>query len=84
MIILRPVDPFDNLGNDGVTALGSYPILVSKIPEVLVLLHDLGVPDNHLLIHMFTLFNHVNVGRLSPGCTTIPGMIEELSNGFLI
>ena len=79
-----PLDPFDNLGNDGIPALGSYPILVSKIPEVPVLLHDLGVPDNHLLIHTFTLFNHMNVGHLSPRCTTVPGIIEELGNGFLI
>ena len=83
-IFLWPVDPFDNLGNDGVTTLGFYPVLVSKISEVLVLLHDLGIPDNHLLIYTFTLFTHMNVGRLRPGCTTIPGVVEELSNGFLI
>ena len=84
MILPRSLDPFDNLGDDGVPTLGSYPILVSKIPEVPVLLHDLGVPDNHLLINRFALFNHMNVGRVSPGYTTILGIIEELGNGFLV
>ena len=84
MIFPQPLDPFDNLGNDRVPALGSYPILVSKIPEVPVLLHDLGVPDDHLLIHTFALFNHINVGHLSPGCTAVLGIIEELGNGFLV
>ena len=39
---------------------------------------------NHLLINTFTLFNHMNVGRVSPGYTTILGIIEELGNGFLV
>ena len=71
-IFLRSVDPLNNTGNDRVTALGSHQILVSKIPEILVLLYYLGVPDNHLLIYTFALFNHVNVGRLIPGSTTVP------------
>ena len=61
-----------------------YPILVSKIPEIPVLLHDLGIPDNHLLIDAFALFNHMDVGHLSPGCTTVPGVIKELGNGFFV
>ena len=84
VIFPQPLNPFDNMGNDGVLALGCYPILVSKILEILVLLHNLGVLDNHLLIHKFALFNHMNVGRLSPGCTTVPGVIKELGNGFLV
>ena len=84
VIFPRPLNSFDNMGNDGVLALGCYLILVSKVPEILVLLHNLSVLDNHLLIHVFALFNHMNVGHLSPGCTTIPGIIKELGNSFLV
>ena len=84
MIVPRPLDPFYYLGDDGVPALGFYPILVGQISEVFVLLHNLGIPDNHLLINAFALLDHIDVGRLRLGYTTSPGAVKELSNSFLI
>ena len=84
MISLRSVDPLNNLGNDRVLALGFDPVKIGKIPELLVLLYDLCVLDNHLLVHTLTLFNYVNVGHLCPGCTTILGTIEQFSHSFFI
>ena len=77
MVSSRPVDPPNNLGNDRVLVLGFDPVKIGKIPELLVLLYDLCIPDNHFLVHMLTLFNYVKVGRLRLGCTTVLGTIEQ-------
>ena len=47
-------DPVDYSGDNRVSALHLYPVKVSKIPEVLMLLHDLSVPDYDLLVHSLT------------------------------
>ena len=84
MVSSGPVDPPNNLGNDRVLILSFNPVKIGKVPELLMLLHDLCIPDNHLLVHSFTLFNYMNVGHLHPGCTTVPGAVEQFSHGLFI
>ena len=47
-------DPVDYGGDNWVPALRLYPVTVSEILEVLMLLHDLSVPDYDLLVHLLT------------------------------
>ena len=57
MVSSWPVDPPSNLGDDRVLVLGFDPVKIGKIPELLVLLYNLCILDNHFLVHTLTLFN---------------------------
>ena len=84
MVSSQPFDPPNNLGNDRVLVLGFDPVKIGKILELLVLLYDLCILDNHFLVHTFTLFIYVNVGHLCLECTTVPGTVEQFGHGFFI
>ena len=58
-IPFRLFDPVDYGGDNRVSPLSFYPVKVSKITEVLVLLHDLSVMDYYLLVYSLTLFYDV-------------------------
>ena len=72
----RPFDPINYGGDNWVSPLSFYPVEVGKVSEVLMLPHDLSVPDYHLLVHSLTLFYHVYISRLSPRLMRCEDVIE--------
>ena len=71
-----PFNPVDYGGDNRVSPLSLYPVEVSEIPEVLMLLHDLSVPDYDLLVHSLTFFYDIYVSRLSLRLMRCTGVIE--------
>ena len=71
-----PFDPVDYGGDDWVSPLILYPVKVSEILEVLMLLHDLSVPDYDLLVHLLIFLYDIYVGCLGPRLMRCTGIIE--------
>ena len=71
-----PFDPVDYGGDNWASSLSLYPVEVSEIPEDLMLLHNLSVPDYDLLVHSLTFFNDIYVSRLDLRLMRHAGVIE--------
>ena len=77
-------DPVDYSGDNWVSPLSLYPVEVSEIPEVPMLLHDLSVPDYDFLVHSLTFFYDIHVSHLGLRLMRHAGIIEQFRHGLLI